>query len=85
MVSHADSEKPRTLSDDEAAWLMAITQVLTIQDMFEVVPELLEHILATRRNVPKPLAHNMHDAVSEDGLHTVLGKMISMSKEAHKD
>lgn len=84
MVSHADSGKP-SLSPDEASWLMAISQVLSMQDMFEVVPELLEEILATRRRVPKSLARQMLDAVARDGLKTVLSAAISMSEESHKE
>ena len=64
---------------------MAISQVLTMQDMFEVVPELLEEILATRRRVPKSLARQMLDAVVRDGLKSVLSAAISMSEESHNE
>ena len=81
----ADSKKPCTVSPDEAAWLMAITEVLTMQDMFDVVPKLLEHILDVRRRVPPALVCQTAEQMQIDGLRIVLSNMIAISRAAHAE
>ncbi len=84
MVTRANSGEADALSPDEASWLMAISQTLTLQDEFEVVPELLEHILGLRRQVPRSLADEMVQEAKMTGLHRSVNNDSHLQRESQR-